>query len=226
MFAHLGGRRPLSQASPSGGGCAANRLSRCERPTTVWSFARFLQAWWKSGRDRKCPSRLSFGGKSSPSRWRLGDRASFAVHLPLEQGDARLGSAFGSDSHPNHGTGFGRRDERGFSSRFRLCSRFQLVAEAARHRPATSAPVNNRLGSRGLAHKMRESAMVGAAAASAAVALKAGQPAPASAGALRLASSGGRCCGSLALSVLTHGEVAVLGAREGLPAFAGGASRG
>lgn len=214
MFAHLGSWRPLSQAAPSGDDCAANRLSQREWPTTVWSFARFLQAWWKSGRDRKCPSRLSFGGKSSPSRWRLGDRASSAVHLPLEQGDARLEPAFGSGSTSTMAAGFGRRDERGFSKRFRLCSRFQLVAEAARHRPATAAPVNNRLGSRGLAHEMRESAMVGAAAASAAVALKAGQPAPASAGAPRLASSGGRCCGSLALSVLTHGEAAVLGARE------------
>jgi hypothetical protein len=128
--------------------------------------------------------------------------------------DARLESAFGPDSTSTHGTGFGRRDRRGFSSRFRLCSRFQLVAEAARHRPATAAPVNNRLGSRGLAHQMRESAMVGAAAVSAAVALKAGQPAPTSVGAKRLASSGGRGCGSLVLSVLTHGEAAVLGARE------------
>jgi hypothetical protein len=73
------------QASPSGGGCAANRLSQRERPTTVWSSAGFLQARWKSGRDRKCPSCSSFGGKSSPSRWRLGDRASSAMHVPLDQ---------------------------------------------------------------------------------------------------------------------------------------------
>mgnify|MGYP003571978883 CR=1 FL=1 len=57
-------------------------------------------------------------------------------------------------------SGFGQATRRVFK-RSRLCSRFQLVAEAARHHMALHAPVNNRLGGAGLAYGLRERVVFG-----------------------------------------------------------------
>lgn len=67
--------------------------------------------------------------------------------VPLDEGSLAGGAVFRGGAVTATAVVFGRMSRRGFK-KFRLCSKFLLVAEAGTRRVARGAPMNNRQAAR------------------------------------------------------------------------------
>jgi len=113
-----------------------------ERPTTVWPSVWRFQAMQESGSDKKCPGE-PLGGKSSTPRWRLGRCSQPCGCRRRPQSDEARPVGFLRDAHRLDAAAASAGAAQRVFNTSRLCSGFQLVAEAARHLVALQLPVNN-----------------------------------------------------------------------------------